>query len=43
MEGKHNILLYCDVLLVLRKVGLPAQKVPAPQAKSRRQADFTLR
>ena len=32
-----------DVLLVLRKVGLPAQKVPAPQAQSRRQADLTLR
>ena len=43
MEGKHNILLSCDVLLVLWKVGLPAPKVPAPQAQSRRQADLTLR
>ena len=40
---KHNIERSCDVLLVLRKVGLPAQKVPAPQAPSRRQAAWSLR
>ena len=40
---KAPIPLSGDVLLVLRKDWFPAPKVPAPQAKSRRQADFTSR